>query len=206
MSKIYTRTGDKGTTSLFGGQRVAKNSPRVEAYGTIDELNSVLGLAIAQIQNSIRQMADKIQNDNLKLQNQLIEIQKDLFEIGAYLATPRDTTIDKGKKIRKELTGYLSQRVKKMEKTIDDLTLELAPMKTFILPGGGINGSFLHLARAISRRAERRVVALANQEEVEESLLIYLNRLSDLLFTMARFVNKKEDKEEIKWISGTNIG
>lgn len=191
--KIYTRTGDKGTTSLFGGERVAKSSSRVEAYGTIDELNSAIGMAIAEIRSL------KLETRNSKLENELIKIQHDLFEIGAYLATPRNTTVEKGKKIRKELSSYLTRRVTKMENAIDNLTLQLIPMKSFILPGGSKTGSLLHFVRSVARRSERRVVALANQEEVDENVSVYMNRLSDLLFTMARFINHRENKTEMKW-------
>jgi len=184
--KIYTRTGDKGTTGLFGGKRVAKNTPRIEAVGSIDELNSMLGVIIAKL--SPRSI----------LTREILLIQNDLFEIGAYLATP-DTSLAKGKKMYKELPLYLKGRVEYMEKLVDELTEKLIPMQTFILPGGSEGGAFLHVARAVSRRAERRVITLATKEQIAQEVLMYFNRLSDLLFTMARFCNMKDRKKETGW-------
>lgn len=188
MSKIYTRTGDKGETLLFGGMRVSKASARVEAYGTLDELNSAIGVVVTEIQNY-----------KSKIKNELTQIQKDLFEIGAVLATPKEVQIEKGKKIQSELPLYLRKREKELEGLIDDLTKELTPMTAFILPGGGKAGSFLHLARSICRRSERRIVLLSKKENVSPEILIYFNRLSDLLFTMARYCNAKEKKKETEW-------
>lgn len=171
--KIYTRTGDRGKTSLFTGQRVSKADLRVEAYGTVDELNSTIGVVAAQIKNP-------------KLKNELIKVQKDLFEIGSALAQSRIKNLD--------------QRVEGFEKLIDEMTGKLPPLQKFILPGGGKAGSFLHFARTVCRRAERRVVALAEKEKVGSEVITYLNRLSDLLFTMARFINFKEKQKEIVWV------
>lgn len=178
--KIYTRTGDKGKTSLFSGQRISKADLRVEAYGTVDELNSVIGVAIAQIQNS-------------KLKNQLIKIQKDLLETGSVLAQSESMNNESGIK-------NLGKRVKDFEKMIDEITAQLPALANFILPGGGKAGSLLHFARTVCRRAERKVVALAEKETVSSEIIVYLNRLSDLLFTMARFLNYKEKRKEIVWI------
>ena len=183
--KIYTKTGDKGKTSLFGGQRVPKSDIRVEAYGTIDELNSVIGVAIAQVQISrLRQGF----GGQAKIKNELIKIQNDLLDIGSQLANPS------AKKVQR-----LEIRVEEFEELIDKLTEKLPELRNFILPGGGRAGSLLHLARSVSRRAERRAVALSQKEKVDENILKYLNRLSDLLFTMARFVNHKEKKKEVIW-------
>lgn len=177
---IYTRTGDKGKTSFFSGQRVSKADLRVEAYGTVDELNSVIGVVAAQIQNS-------------KLKNQLIEIQEDLLEIGSVLA--QSGIMNNESRIKN-----LDQRVKDFEKMIDEMSEKLPPLQNFILPGGGMAGSLLHFARTVCRRAERRIVALAEKEEISSEIIIYLNRLSDLLFTIARFINYKEKQKEIVWI------
>ena len=174
---IYTRTGDKGKTSLFNGQRVSKADLRVETYGTIDELNSVLGVVLSS------------KYQVLSIKKELIEIQNDLFEIGSSLANP-------------SLISHLSfliSRVKDFERFIDKMTEQMPPLKNFILPGGGKAGAILHLARAISRRAERRIVELNNRTKIDNNIIIYVNRLSDLLFTMARFANFKEKKKEIIW-------
>ena len=175
---IYTRTGDKGKTSLFSGQRVSKSDLRVEAYGTVDELNSAIGVAIAEISNI------KYQISNIK--KELVQVQKDLFEIGSALAQSGIRNLD--------------QRVEDFEKMIDEMTGKLPPLQNFILPGGGGAGSVLHFARTVCRRAERRIVALSEKGKVSSDIIVYLNRLSDLLFTMARFVNYKEKKKEIVWI------
>ncbi len=195
MSKIYTRTGDRGETSLFGGKRISKSSGRIDAVGTVDELNSALGFASAQIQNS------RVKNQKYKknFKNELDQIQKDLFEIGAVLATPHDTHVTKGMEIHKTLPSYLKKRVKELEQTIDELTEKLKPMHSFILPSGSVAGSSVHLARSICRRAERRVINLFEGEAVEEQIVAYLNRLADVLFTMARYVNMREKKKEIEW-------
>lgn len=185
--KIYTRTGDKGKTSLFDGKRVLKSDKKVEAYGTIDELNSAIGVAIAEIVNSKKQIANR-RNDLGSIVRELEEIQNDLLEIGSSLAVSSTLPADQ-----------LKNRPQEFEKLIDKLTKQLPPLNQFILPGGGKGGSMLHLARTIARRAERRVVGLARTEEVDQIIIIYLNRLSDLLFTMARFVNYKEKKKEKIW-------
>lgn len=173
---IYTRTGDKGKTSLFSGQRVSKADLRVETYGAIDELNSVIGVVLSS------------KYKVLSIERELIKIQKDLFEIGSQLANPSA-----------EKVQGLGKRVKEFEKMIDQMTVELPPLENFILPGGGKAGSLLHFARTVCRRAERRAVALSEKEKVSPDIIVYLNRLSDLLFTMARFVNYKEKKKEIVW-------
>jgi cob(I)alamin adenosyltransferase len=175
---IYTRTGDKGKTSLFDGTRVLKSHPRVDTYGTIDELNSMIGAVLAQLKTS-----------NKKLRTELEKIQHDLFDIGSALAMPHPLPV----------VG-LDKRPKEFEKHIDEMTAKMPQIKYFILPGGGQAGSLLHVARTITRRAERQLVTLMQKEEIDEAVVIYLNRLSDLLFTMARFVNHLEKKKEIKWI------
>ena len=174
---IYTRTGDKGKTSLMSGQRVSKNDIRVDAYGTADELNSVIGVVLSEIQNY-----------KSKFKSELIKIQNDLLEIGSNLANPASKQLK-----------YLQKRVKEFEKFIDQMTEKMPPLKNFILPGGGKAGAMLHLARAISRRAERKIVTLNDKQKIDNNIIIYVNRLSDLLFTMARFVNFKEKRKEIIW-------
>ncbi len=188
--KIYTKTGDKGETSLFGGKRVSKASLRVEAYGTVDELNSAIGVAIAQFSIFNFQFSNKSQITNLK--RQLIEIQNDLLEIGSALASP-------GIKNQESRIKNLGKRVEELERLIDEMTKELPELRNFILPGGGVVGSHIHFARTICRRAERRIVELSKKEQVDKGILIYFNRLSDLLFTMARFVNHKEKQKEVIW-------
>lgn len=184
---IYTRTGDKGKTSLFDGKRVLKSDKKVEAYGTIDELNSAIGLAIAEIANSKKQIA-KRKNDLGLIVRELEEIQNDLLEIGSSLAVSQTLPADQ-----------ISNRPAEFEALIDKLTKKLPPLNQFILPGGGKGGSLLHVVRTICRRAERKVVGLSKSEKVDNTIIIYLNRLSDLLFTMARFINHKEHQKEKIW-------
>lgn len=184
--KIYTRTGDKGKTSLFGGKRVSKASERVDTYGTVDELNSAIGVVVAEISNF------KYPISNIK--KELEKIQHDLFAIGAYFAAPGV----QGSEFR---VKSLEKRVDGFEKLIDELTKMLPELRNFILPGGGKAGSHLHLARTVCRRTERRIIALSKKESVDPGVIMYFNRLSDLLFTMARFVNHKEKKKEIIWSS-----
>lgn len=176
---IYTRTGDKGKTSLFDGTRVLKSHTRVETYGTIDELNSMIGAAIALLRSK---------NHESRIKDELEQIQHDLFEIGSALALPHPLPV----------VG-LEKRAKAFEELIDTLTAQMPEITYFILPGGGKAGSFLHVARTITRRTERQLVALMQQEEIDETIVVYVNRLSDVLFTMARFVNHQDKKKEIKW-------
>lgn len=181
--KIYTRTGDDGDTALFGGGRVPKAHERVEAYGTVDELNAVIGLAIAQA-------ADE------QIRSRLKTVQHDLFALGADLATPpaRD-----GRK-RPSTPDLPAGRVAEMEGWIDEADQELAPLTAFVLPGGTVGAAALHLARTVCRRAEREVVRLAGGEPVSEAVVPYLNRLSDLLFTFARLENHRTGVADVEWI------
>ncbi|MBI4051426.1 MAG: cob(I)yrinic acid a,c-diamide adenosyltransferase [Elusimicrobia bacterium] len=179
MTKIYTKTGDKGETGLIGGSRVPKNHPRVSAYGDVDELNSHLGTALSHLPKD--SMYDP-------LKEHLSEIQKDLFDIGAILASPKSTSQE-----------IPVSKITKMEQEIDRYTQELPPLKNFILPGGCPPGAALHLARTVCRRAERSVVALSSKEKVTSSVITYLNRLSDFLFTSARWVNYKQGASETLW-------
>lgn len=179
--KIYTRTGDAGETGLFGGGRVSKTHPRVEAYGDVDELNAAIGLARA-----IELMP--------RIDEVLVPIQRDLFSIGALLATPDH---DKMKK-QLEKARIDDRRIKELETAIDDGDGELEALKSFIVPGGTPKAAALHVARTVCRRAERRVIALGT-EEIPAIVIIYLNRLSDLLFTLARVANKRAGAGEVTW-------
>ena len=178
--KIYTRTGDTGDTALFGGGRVPKSHPRVEAYGDVDELNAAIGLARA-----IEMMP--------RIDEVLVPLQRDLFSIGALLATPDH---DKMKK-HLEKANIDDRRIAELERAIDDGDRELEPLKSFILPGGTPKAAALHVARTVCRRAERRVIAL--EEEIPGIVIVYLNRLSDLLFTLARVANRRAGAGEVTW-------
>jgi cob(I)alamin adenosyltransferase len=181
LARIYTRTGDKGETGLVGGARVSKDSLRVDAYGNVDELNSVLGVVRAHL-------TDK------QLDELLAEIQVDLFVVGADLASTSDAQ-------QRNIPRISQERIMAMEKTIDRLEAELSPLKAFILPGGGVTGSLLHNSRTVARRAERRMVTLGKAEPINEQVIPYMNRLSDLLFVMARVANRRENKAEAEWHS-----
>jgi cob(I)alamin adenosyltransferase len=180
--KIYTKTGDAGDTGLFGGGRVPKSHPRVEAYGDVDELNAVLGMA-----RSAEQMP--------RIDEVLVPIQRDLFAIGALLATP---DLDK---MQQHLTKARvdETRIAELERAIDDADAELEPLRSFIVPGGSQKAAALHVARTVCRRAERRVVELASETQIPPLVVIYLNRLSDLLFTLARVANKRSGTGEVTW-------
>lgn len=184
--KIYTKTGDRGKTSLMNGQRVLKSNIRVETYGTVDEVNSAIGVVLAEISNS------KYPISNIK--KELKNIQEDLFELGSMLANPDS-------RFKNQDSRYFDKRVSQFEHLIDKMTEQVPLLTNFILPGGGKAGALLHVARTISRRAERRVIELSQKEKVEGFGIRYFNRLSDLLFTMSRFVNMKQKKKEIIWKS-----
>jgi cob(I)alamin adenosyltransferase len=177
--KIYTRTGDKGETSLFGGKRVGKENIRIEAYGTVDELNSVIGMC--------RSVKPAPEVDRI-----LETVQNDLFALGADLATPISS---KSRSIKRVKPPAVSQ----LERHIDSIDATLPPLKNFILPCGSVAAAKLHYARTVCRRAERIVVQLSRQEQIGTTPAIYLNRLSDLLFVLARKVNALEKIPETKW-------
>lgn len=180
--KIYTRTGDSGQTSLFGGGRVPKDDPRVQAYGGVDELNAVLGVAIA--------------TDPADFERPLLnEIQRDLFAIGGRLATPRPDRVTASM----TKTTIPDDRIAQFEAAMDRAELELPPLKAFVLPTGTPKSAQLHHARTVCRRAERAVVTLARTAEVSPDTLVYLNRLSDLLFTLARLANHRADVPDQTW-------
>ena len=180
--KIYTKTGDAGDTGLFGGGRVPKDHPRVTAYGEIDELNALIGMARA---------AETMP----RIDEVLAPIQRDLFSLGALLATP-----DLEKMKEQLAKARLSDaRIGQLEQAIDDGESELEPLKAFILPGGTPKAAALHVARTVCRRAERAVISLQRETEVPQIVIVYLNRLSDLLFVLARVANKRAGVGEVTW-------
>ncbi|MCH7488363.1 MAG: cob(I)yrinic acid a,c-diamide adenosyltransferase [Chloroflexi bacterium] len=182
-SKLYTRTGDGGETGLFGGRRVQKDDLRVMAYGTIDELNAALGLAISFIrQRTVIARLHTIQNE--------------LFNIGAELAS--DQPVRRGKK-QSTMIQLEASKTAWLEELIDDYDARVPPLRTFVLPSGTSAASALHLARTVCRRAEREVVTLAQRESVNPAILAYLNRLCDLLFVLARYLNKAARRRELLW-------
>ncbi len=179
--KIYTRTGDLGTTSLVGGQRVAKDSIRLEAYGTVDELNSYIGLLMA---------TEGVEEEVAKT---LRAVQNKLFNIGAYLATDNsDSPMTEPQGLGQETISYL-------ENCIDRLTEQIPPMHCFVLPGGSLASAQAQVCRTVCRRAERRVITLGNNVRVDPSVIRYLNRLSDYLFTLARYLNHQAGVDDIPW-------
>lgn len=178
--KIYTRTGDAGTTALFGGERVPKTSHRVGAYGSVDEANAHLGVARTQL-------------DAVDLDRLLDDLQKTLFDVGADLATPNSAPV------RDTLRAIDPDDVARLEGWIDRLETELAPLRQFVLPGGDPAAATLHVARSVVRRAEREVIAVADDEEINLHVAVYLNRLSDLLFVLARVVNARHGVAEPLW-------
>jgi cob(I)alamin adenosyltransferase len=180
--KIYTKTGDRGETGLFGGGRVPKDHPRTSAYGDVDELNSAIGIARAAMP---AELFDPL----------LDSIQRDLFAIGGHLATPDPAKVAKAL----EKADLSPDRVALFERTIDEADHELPPLRAFVLPGGTPKAAALHLARTVCRRAERSVVALSHGSEVPALFLTYLNRLSDLLFTLARLANHRTGSGDATW-------
>ncbi|MEX0678058.1 MAG: cob(I)yrinic acid a,c-diamide adenosyltransferase [Pirellulales bacterium] len=178
--KIYTKTGDKGETGLFGGPRVSKDAPRIEAYGTVDELNSVLGVVRAQLPPG-------------EVDALLAQIQNDLFALGAQLATPDPPTHQTA------LVG--SPQIAALERALDRFEERLEPLREFVLPGGTPAAAALQLARTVCRRAERRVVTLAREsrQPISGDTIVYLNRLSDLLFVLARTVNRQAGRPDVPW-------
>jgi cob(I)alamin adenosyltransferase len=177
--KIYTKTGDKGQTSLFGGKRVEKNNLRIEAYGTIDELNSIIGVVLAE---GIDEKGEKI----------LTILQNELFILGGELATPDDVEV-------KTVVKISDADIEFIENSIDDLEKDLEPLKYFILPGGNKAASLLHLARTVCRRAERIIISVSKDEKISSKVIIFVNRLSDFLFVLARYQNHIKSTPEIKW-------
>lgn len=179
LTKIVTRTGDDGTTGLVGGQRVSKDSPRVWAFGTVDELSSAIGVVRAL-------------NTDTDFDARLRNIQNDLFKLGAELATPAD-------ELREGMPRIEQKHISDLEKLVEELNKQLGPLEEFILPGGSPAGAQLHVARTICRRAERFCVRLRKEEKVSELVVQYLNRLSDVLFTLARWANQQAGATETYW-------
>jgi len=179
---IYTKKGDKGRTSLGSGVRVWKDSHRVEAYGTMDELNALLGTIESELSLVNKKYAKYLKEIILVVQN-------DLFCVGSYLSNPSN----------KDLVSHLSENTSKFEKEIDEMTSKMPELSNFILPGGGKIGARLQLARAVVRRAERKLVTLIKKEKVNSHVVQYVNRLSDLFFTMSRYANFCEKEKEIIW-------
>ena len=187
ITKVYTRTGDKGKTRLAGGQQVWKDSLRVEAYGDVDELNSTIGVVRAFNAESVG-----VQPSADRLEEELRWMQNKLFDVGGLLATPPGQTFE-------NMPTVTNRDVTKLEKLIDKCQKDLAPLKEFILPGGGKISSLLHQARTICRRAERLCVRLGREEPLEPSLVSFLNRLSDALFVLARWMAKQQNEAEFLW-------
>jgi cob(I)alamin adenosyltransferase len=185
--KVYTKTGDKGTTSLFGGTRVPKDHARIESYGTVDELNSHIGLI-------------RDQEMNVHYKEILIEIQDRLFTVGAILATPPEKEVMKNGELRLKKLGIVETDIELLENEIDAMENELPQMTHFVLPGGHTTVSYCHIARCVCRRAERLAVHLDHNEPVAEIVIKYLNRLSDYLFVLARKLSHDLNAEEVKWI------
>lgn len=175
LSKIYTRTGDDGTTGLGDGSRIDKDHARMEAIGTVDELNSQIGVLITELESG---------DNSIEL---LSRIQHDLFDLGGELSIPGYTLVS-------------AERIGELEASLDTMNDDLPPLKNFILPGGSKAAAHCHLARAICRRAERAVVTLSRDNEVNDTTRQYLNRLSDLLFVMARLLARRGDGEEVLWL------
>lgn len=187
LNKIYTRTGDDGTTGLVDGSRLPKNSARVRAYGDVDETNSVIGLVRLHLEN---QHLDKM----------LFRIQNDLFDLGADLATPLP---NEGEADSEYALRIIPEQATRLEKELDELNADLDPLTSFVLPGGSPPAAYLHQARTVCRRAERTVVEMMQDEAVNLPALTYLNRLSDFLFVAARWCND-QGKADVNWVPGAN--
>ncbi len=179
--KIYTRTGDSGTTGILGGDRVTKFHPRIESYGSVDELNAAIGVVLSDASLETLGAAIPV----------LTRIQSELFVVGADLATPSEA--------RTEVPRVTDEMITRLERDIDDLDASLDPIRSFVLPGGSAAAARLHVARTVCRRSERRVTRLADTEEINKRTMIYLNRLADLLFVMARYANHRSGVGDIAW-------
>ena len=190
ITRVYTRTGDDGMTALVGGKRVSKDAARIEAYGTVDELNAVVGLVRAWNEEGKGQ-----RGLHLRLDAMLQEIQQELFDLGSELATPEDFTYEGMHRMGEE-------EVTRIERVIDECQEELEPLKSFILPGGGRISAQLHQCRTVCRRAEREILGLSRIENVGEWPLRYVNRLSDLFFVLGRWVGKNLGETEYLWQRG----
>jgi len=187
LNKIYTRTGDDGTTGLVDGSRLAKDDPRVRAYGDVDETNAIIGLA-------------RVKLDNPDLDTMLSRIQNDLFDLGADLATPLPEPGDKDAEYALRMVPEQSTR---LETELDQLNADLEALTSFVLPGGSPSAAYLHHARTVCRRAERKVVSMGREQNVNPAALTYLNRLSDFLFVAARWCND-QGQSDVNWVPGAN--
>lgn len=188
--KLYTRTGDDGTTGLFGGGRVGKDHPRIEAYGTVDELNACLGLAASAVPSEAPWN---------RYREVLTSIQSRLFDIGADLATPE------GSPVRERLSGVGGAQIEELEHWIDEFSAAAPEIRNFILPGGSELASRLHLARTVCRRAERLIVAFGHGEPIGDEIVKFINRTSDLLFAMARAANHRSGVDDVPWVPADRV-
>lgn len=192
ITRVYTRKGDKGDTALVGGRRVPKDSPRIVAYGTIDELNSLLGIVRAFASERPQHPAAE------QLVAILRRLQNELFDLGSELATPSDAEYQ-------GMWRVSEAEVKEIERTIDECQKTLEPLDSFVLPGGGVLGAFLHQARTVCRRAEIEILRLTRAEDVNPLVLRYVNRLSDLLFVLSRWIAKESGEAEYLWERGLRL-
>jgi cob(I)alamin adenosyltransferase len=190
INKVYTRTGDRGETALVGGHRVPKDSLRIEAYGTIDELNSIVGLARVFNEESL-----DAGEAHRFLDEVLCQIQDELFDLGSELATPPEF-------FQQGMYRVGSGEIARLEKLMDKCQKDLEPLKSFILPGGGRVGAYLHQCRTVCRRAERDVLRLSREEEINSDVIKYVNRLSDLFFVLSRWIAKQTGEQEYLWQRG----
>jgi cob(I)alamin adenosyltransferase len=194
LTRIYTRTGDKGTTALVGGKRVPKESGRLEAYGTVDELNSIVGI----VRTYLIEYKTRLGDDYVWYAEMLRRIQNELFDVGSELATPPDGEYEGMYKMGAGEVTQLEEEMDRMEK-------DLQPLKSFTLPGGGVLNAFLHQARTVCRRAERVLWAVKREEEIGDQVIIYINRLSDHLFVQSRWIAKRLDEPEFLWDRGLRL-
>ena len=194
LTRIYTRTGDKGTTALVGGKRVPKESGRLESYGTVDELNSVVGI----VRTFLMDYKDRLGDDYQWYSEMLRRIQNELFDVGSELATPPDGEYEGMHKMGAGEVKQLEEEMNRMEK-------DLEPLKSFTLPGGGVLNAFLHQARTVCRRAERVLWAVKREEEIGDQLIIYINRLSDHFFVQSRWIAKRLNEPEFLWDRGLRL-
>jgi cob(I)alamin adenosyltransferase len=194
LTRIYTRTGDKGTTALVGGRRVPKDSGRLEAYGTIDELNAIVGI----VRTYLPQYTGGLGQDAAWYSEMLRRIQNELFDVGSELATPPDGEYE-------GMHRMSAREGRALEEEMDRMERELAPLKSFTLPGGGVLNAFLHQARTVCRRAERVLWRLRREEPISDQLIIYVNRLSDHLFVQSRWIAKRLGEPEFLWDRGLRL-
>jgi len=194
LTRIYTRTGDKGTTALVGGKRVPKESGRLEAYGTVDELNSIVGI----VRTYLMEYQDRLGDDYVWYSEMLRRIQNELFDVGSELATPPDGEYEGMHKMG-------AGEVKQLEEEMDRMEKDLQPLNSFTLPGGGVLNAFLHQARTVCRRAERVLWAVKREEEIGDQVIIYINRLSDHLFVQSRWIAKRLGEPEFLWDRGLRL-